>query len=223
MENLSTLFTSILSVIALFVLTRLMGYREISQFSMFDYIIGISIGSIAAEMATGIENYEKPFIAMIIYALACVLVSILTGKSVGFRKRLLGQPIFLMENGKIYYDKMKKARLDISELLMELRSRGNFNITLIENIILEVNGSFSVSLKNNNESLNKKIGINLIMDGEIIDKNLELLKMTRNNLILKANNEGIFDLREIMLAVFVENKVTFFKKCYSDEKRDFIF
>lgn len=213
----------IFSVFILFVLTKLMGYREISQFSMFDYVIGISIGSIAAEMATGIENFEKPLIAMIIYAIACLIISILTSKSVDFRKKLFGQPIFLMKDGIFYYDKLKKARLDISEVLMELRSMGYFNISLIKNVILEVNGKFSVALKNNDEELNNIIGINLIMDSEIIEKNINLLGISKDFLMAQANKEGLGKLKDIFLAVYIDDKIIFFRKCYSENKFDYIF
>ena len=66
MEILKVIFTSLLSVSALFILTKLMGNRQMSQLSMFDYINGITIGSIAAEMATSLENdFWLPPTAMI--------------------------------------------------------------------------------------------------------------------------------------------------------------
>ena len=72
-EILYIIALSLGSIIAIFVLTKLMGYRQMSQMSMFDYIIGITIGSIAAEMATSLEeNFIQPLTAMIVYALAAV-------------------------------------------------------------------------------------------------------------------------------------------------------
>ena len=68
MDLLKVALTSAASVVTLFLLTKLMGNKQLSQLSMFDYIIGISIGSIAAEFATELENPERTLIAMIIYA-----------------------------------------------------------------------------------------------------------------------------------------------------------
>lgn len=55
MEFLYILILSFVSIAVLFVLTKLSGSRQISEMSFFDYIVGISIGSIAAEMATNID------------------------------------------------------------------------------------------------------------------------------------------------------------------------
>lgn len=75
MEIFKILLTSIASVITLFILTKLMGNKQVSQLSMFDYIIGISIGSIAAEFATELENPEHSLAAMLIYGLSAYLLS----------------------------------------------------------------------------------------------------------------------------------------------------
>lgn len=70
-EILYIIALSLGSIIAIFILTKLMGYRQMSQMSMFDYVNGITIGSIAAEMATSLEeNFMQPLVAMIVYALA---------------------------------------------------------------------------------------------------------------------------------------------------------
>ena len=83
MEIINVVFASIGSLVVLFLLTKIMGYRQMSQLSMFDYINGITIGSIAAEMATSLESdFLKPLVAMIIYGLSAVLISFFTSKSI---------------------------------------------------------------------------------------------------------------------------------------------
>ena len=67
MDFLYIVLASICSIVVLFLLTKIIGNRQMSQLSMFDYINGITIGSIAAEMATAIEDVWQPLIAMIIY------------------------------------------------------------------------------------------------------------------------------------------------------------
>ena len=91
MDLLMVVGTSAASVVTLFILTKLMGNKQVSQLSMFDYIIGISIGSIAAEFATELENPERSFIALIIYALSAYIVSVVTGKSTKLRKIIIGR------------------------------------------------------------------------------------------------------------------------------------
>ena len=83
---------------------RLMGYRQMSQLSMFDYINGITIGSIAAEMATSLEDsVMPPVVAMIVYALVAILLSTLSEKSIILRRFIVGKSIILLNNGKLYY------------------------------------------------------------------------------------------------------------------------
>jgi len=78
MELLNVFFASLGSAVVLFILTKIMGKREMSQLSMFDFVTAITIGSIAAEMATALENdFMKPLIAMVVYALLSILISYL--------------------------------------------------------------------------------------------------------------------------------------------------
>ena len=71
---LETLSLAIISLIVLFILTKMMGYRQITQLSMYDYIIGITIGSIASEMVV-LDNFNdmiRPLTGMIVYTLFTV-------------------------------------------------------------------------------------------------------------------------------------------------------
>ena len=93
---------SISSLFVLFLLTKLMGNKEISQLSMFDYVIGITIGSIAAEMATSLENdFTQPLVAMIVYALITFIISIINSKILKVRRVINGESLVLYNNGKM--------------------------------------------------------------------------------------------------------------------------
>ena len=86
-----------------------------AQLDFFDYITGITIGSIAAEMATELEEPWKPLLAMVIYGAVTLLLSIATNKFPRMRKYLNGTPTILMDNGKLYRENLKKAKLALSE------------------------------------------------------------------------------------------------------------
>ena len=124
------IITSVSSIIILFILTRIMGKRQISQLTMFDYINGITIGSIAAEMATALDgDVWQPFFAMMIYALFAIMFSYLSMKSIKARRFLVGKPFLLYENGKLFEKNLKKAKLDINEFLTECRTNGYFYLS----------------------------------------------------------------------------------------------
>ena len=183
MEIINVVFASIGSLVVLFLLTKIMWYRQMSQLSMFDYINGITIGSIAAEMATSLESdFLKPLVAMIIYGLSAVLISFFTSKSIKFRRIVTGKSLILYENNKLYQNNLKKAKLDIDEFLIQCRNSGYFNLSDIQTAILESNGKISflpVSEKRpltpNDMNLNPQkedILTNVILDGKILEQNL---------------------------------------------------
>ena len=101
MDFIKVILTSLLSIVTLFILTKLMGNRQMSQLSMFDYINGITIGSIAAELATDLEgDFWQPVVAMAVYAVVTVCITFITTKSIGARRLLTGRWVILFENGK---------------------------------------------------------------------------------------------------------------------------
>lgn len=76
MEFVKIIWLSLGSILTLFVLTKIMGNKEMSQLNMFDYVIGITIGSIAAEMSTALESsFIQPLTAMIVYAVVTIIIS----------------------------------------------------------------------------------------------------------------------------------------------------
>lgn len=209
MELLKVAFMSVVSVITLFLLTKLMGNKQISQLSMFDYVIGISIGSIAAEFATELENPERTLIAMIIYAVIAYLVSLVTGKSTHMRKMINGKPLILFDKGKLYRENFKKAKIDLSDFLTHCRNQGYFDLLQIQTAVFEYNGSISIlpteahrPLEPSDIDMNpvqQEILVNVILDGNINEENL---KCTGNNKIWlekQLHQQGFHHADEIFL------------------------
>ncbi len=129
MELLKILYLSLGSLLVLFILTKLMGNREMSQLTMFDYIISITIGSIAAEMSTALESdFKQPLLAMVVYAVVSILISKLAEKSLKARRTLTTSSLILFDNGTLYKENFKKAKLDLNEFLMECRINGYFTL-----------------------------------------------------------------------------------------------
>ena len=140
-----TILATVGSIIVMFAISKLLGNKQISQLTLFDYINGITIGSIASEMAVSQEMDELivPVIAMVLYGLTGFLLSVLTMKSIHCRHFLSGKPILLIEKGKIYPENLKTAKLDVNDLLSRARTSGYFDISKIYYAILETNGTIS--------------------------------------------------------------------------------
>lgn len=144
MDLLQVAVTAVGAFVALFLLSKLMGHRQISELSVFDYVNGITIGSIAAEMATELEKPLRPLAAMVVWALLVWLLEALTSKCPRLRKYISGSPSIVFDNGKLYRRNMKKARLDLSEFLIQCRQQGFFDLGAIQTAVYEPDGRLTI-------------------------------------------------------------------------------
>lgn len=136
--------TTLGSFTAIFLAAKFIGHKQIAQLDFFDYITGITIGSIAAEMATELEQPWKPLTAIAIYAGVTFLLSVVTNKFPRTRRYLYGSSTILMDQGKLYRENLKKAKLDLEEFLVMCRQQGYFDLTSIQTAIFEFNGRLTI-------------------------------------------------------------------------------
>lgn len=233
MSIIKIVFLSLGSILVLFILTKLMGNREMSQLSMFDYIVGITIGSIAAEMSTSLENnFWEPVVAMVVYGIVATAISYLSCKSLKFRRFFSGKSKILLDNGKLYRKNFLKAKLDINEFLMQARINGFFNISDIQTAILEPNGRISfiplstkrpvnpVDLNINPPSDN--VVINLILDGIVLQENLQKTGKDIKWLEKELNKQKISSFNDVFLATYDnEQNLSVYVKWQKENKHDF--
>lgn len=214
--------TSVGSIIVMFLLTKLMGNKQMSELNMFDYITGITIGSIAAEMATAIEmDFVKPLLSMIIYGVAATVISFVASSSIRARRIINGRSVVLCKNGKLYKNNFKKTRLDINEFLTQCRVNGYFDVSEIELAMLEPNGRLSIlPVAVSRPATPKDLGIipqkseimvDVIIDGKVLEQNL---RHTGNNLQWLENevrSQG-YNINQIFLATCDRsNKLTVYE------------
>ena len=215
MDFISILGTAVLSVVSLFIITKIMGHKQVGQLDFFDYVSGITIGSIGAEMATEIEAPWKPLVALIIWGLASLGLNFLTRVLPKTRKYINGTPTVIIDNGVIYKQNMKAARLDLSELLLLCREAGYFDLDDIKTAIFEYNGKLSVLPRSEKAPLTASdmniktepahIGTEVIMDGRIMGENLVRMKKTEAWLLEMLNQSGYTSPKQVLLAVYKEN------------------
>lgn len=139
--------TSVLSLAMMFLITRWGGKRQIAQMSPFDYLNAVTVGSIAAEMATNLRAWYRPFTALLVYGLVTWGVEISACKSVTLRTFWSGRSTILMKDGVILKENLRKATIDLNEFLGQARIAGYFDPNEIETAILENNGQISFCLK----------------------------------------------------------------------------
>lgn len=224
---------SLTSLIVLFILTKLMGNKEMSQLSMFDYIISITIGSIAAEMSTALEDeFWQPLLAMFIYASVSIIISFISSKSLKARRIITGPTLILLDNGKLYFKNFKKAKLDLDEFLMLYRTNGYFNLSDIQTALLESNGKISFLPKAEKRPTitsdfdlkpkQDRITVNVILDKKIIYDNLEYTGNDYMWLQEQLTKQGINNIEDVFLATCdSENNLSVYTKNSLKNSHDF--
>ena len=222
MDIMGVILTALLSVAALFIITKIMGHKQVAQLDFFDYVSGITIGSIGAELATELEEPHKPLIALAIYGLTSIVLNFLTHKLPRTRKYINGTPTILMDNGKLYRKNLKKAKLDLSEFMLLCREQGYFDIDEIQVAVFEHNGKLSILPKAAKRPATPEdikitakathLGVEVIMDGRVMGENLSRLGRDENWLTKQLNLQGHGNAKEIFLAIYrpEEDKLTLY-------------
>lgn len=215
MSFLLLCLTTLLSFVALFLVDKVVGHKQLAQLDFFDYITGITIGSIAAELATELEEPWKPLTAMVIYGGITLLLSVITNKFPRSRKYLNGTPTILMDQGKLYRENLKKAKLDLSEFMVMCRQQGYFDLTSIQTAVFEYNGKLTIlpvssqrPVTPNDMNLapeQELVFTELIMDGRILEDNLKRMGLDLTWLDKQLKQRHIRSAKDVFLALCDRN------------------
>lgn len=208
---------AILSLVTLFLITKMLGKKQVSQLSLFDYVIGISIGNFAAEMTINLETNElNGILAVVLFGIFAYVISYLSMKSIVLRRFFMGTPTIIIENGKILENNMKKIKLDVNELLEELRASGYFNIGEVEYAVMEVSGDISILPKSeykpltphdmNIETDKSCMECIAIIDGKVMKNNLKEIGKNVYWLKKELKKNNYTDISKILLCT-VNNKL----------------
>ena len=211
MDYLKVLLSSVLSYAVLAVCAKVIGRKQISQLDSLDYITGITIGSIAAELATDLENMGGPLLALLVYMLLTWLTSIAGVRFNRSRKFLNGTPSIIMSNGKLYRENMKKAKLDLSDFMVMCREQGYFNLGDIHTAVFEYNGKLSILPVSGRrpatpEDMNlapaqETMFTELILDGRILEENMRRMGLNAAWLNKQLRRQGLRSADEVFLGL----------------------
>lgn len=216
---------SLFSLVILFFVTKLIGKKQVSELSLFDYVIGISIGNFTAEMTMNFESqYINGIFAIVTFGVIAYLVSLLSMKSIFIRRSVVGVPTVIIENGKILFKSLNKVKIDINDLLEQARNAGYFDLDEIAFAIMEVNGKISflakdkykqptkndLKLKINSDSL----CANIIIDSKLMINNIKNTDKSLDWFIKQLKIKGYNTYEDILLATYKDNKITIYRKEY---------
>lgn len=195
------LIRTVLSILVLLLIARILGKQTISNMTFHDFVTGITLGAIAANLAFNKElKLTHLILSLIVITITSYLLSVIALKSRKMRSWISGSPTVLIEGGKILEDNMRKVRYTLDSLDQALREKGIFDIEEVNYVLLEDNGMVSVLKKDEYQFVTKKdmklhpngqvFPVELIMDGKIIEKNLENNGLTKEWLELEVRRKG---------------------------------
>lgn len=232
-EILEVSYRAIISLVTLFLITKLLGKKQVSQLSLFDYVIGISIGNFAAEVTINLEaEWINGVVAVLIFGLVAYFVSIITMKSIVARRFFMGSPTIVIQNGKIIKESLKRVKLDINDLLEECRNNNVFDLNQINYALMEANGKLSILLKPEYLPLTPKdmkinsekngLVANIIIDKKIMQENLKQMNKDDKWLLKELKTKKV-KLEDILLCTMdINDKLTIYKQKENEEVKNIL-
>ncbi|NOU96877.1 DUF421 domain-containing protein [Paenibacillus sp. LMG 31456] len=227
MESIwETSFRTLIGFLVLLLLARMLGKKQLSQFTFFTYITGITLGNIAGELVLNRDiKMIDGITGLTVWALLTLGIEYVSLKSSKARVLLDGEPTIVIKNGKILEKAMASSRLNMDDLSMLLRDKNIFSVREVDYAILEPNGKLSVLKKQEEENATKKdlqiplkqrlyLPSELIVDGKIVARNLKELKLNQDWLEHQIKLSGVQSVEEVFFAelqsdgsVYVDKKI----------------
>ncbi|MFB4169579.1 YetF domain-containing protein [Virgibacillus sp. JSM 102003] len=216
----------ILAFLVLFILARIMGRKEISQMTFFNFVSAIAIGTIAGSLATSQNlSIRNGILALVGWALFTLVMGFIDIKSKGARKVTTGNPVIVIKDGKIMENSLRKTRLDIGSLNALLRQKNVFSMADVSYAIFETSGKLSVMKKEINQPVTKgdmnvlsttpntyPIATEVISDGVLNNKNLAKLNLDREWVESQINNANVDYLSQVFYAEVQQDGTLFIDK-----------
>lgn len=206
------LLRAIIAFTSLLIFGRILGKTQIAQMTFFEYVAGITIGSLAADLTTNLGVRPMAlYVGLVAWSALTLTVQFISLKGRWLGKMTEGEPVIVIQNGQIMENTLRKVRMQAIELSTLLRDKGVFDIATVEFAVLEPQGTLSVLVRSQDQPVTPKdlgistqyegLGIELVVDGAVMEQNLKRLKLNRAWLNEQLRLQNIGSLDEVFLAV----------------------
>lgn len=200
----------IIIYIILIVLARIIGRKLLGQLTFFDFVSGITLGTVAGSFVTTEVQGYYVILSLAIFTIMVIISGYITLKSMTIRNLIIGEPITLIKNGKIYEDNMRKIRYNQDILMMQLRERDVFDLEEVVDAILEPHGRLSVLKRSKDQPVtlkdlniftpNKGLPTELVKEGRILEHNLKKHNISHEWLFNQLSAKSVQRIEEVFLA-----------------------
>lgn len=218
---------SIIIYIFVTISTRVMGKRQIGELKPQELVITILISAVATiplqESSIPLANSIMPILIFVSFE---IIQSALSMKSLKFRNLIQGKPIIIIKNGVVQQNELLRLRFTMDDLIDALRQGNSFDISQVENAVIETNGTLSIQLKSEYSPITPKaaglkvpdseLPISVVMDGEMVTEYFGSTKFTEKEIQLIINSTDV-KIEEIMLLTISDNGQAYLIR--KDEKK----
>jgi len=173
------MYRTAMAVVILFLITKLLGKRQVSQLSLFEYITGISIGNIIGYISLDLDNqWYHGLVALAVWTCISVGIEFVTLHSRKVRDFVDGKARVLVKDGQVFKNSLKKERITADEFMEQLRKKNVYRMADVEFAVMEPSGEINVMMKKDYQPLNanllgwklgkEKPGSTVIIDGRLM-------------------------------------------------------
>lgn len=209
-EIASVIWMSLVLFIILLIMAKIVGRKLLSQMNYSEFVTAISMGTIAGAFVVNEVHGFYVLLSPLILAIATFLVSFTNLKTLAVRKVVEGEPVVVIQNGKILEKNMKKLRYNLDNLEAQLRGKDIFDISQVEFAVSETHGALSILKKSEYETVTKQdlgksatykgIATEIIKDGDVMDQNLKQNNLSFGWLYNELHKQGINDINDVVYA-----------------------
>lgn len=210
-KYLNVIVHTVTAIVFLFIMSRLMGKKQISQMTFFDYVAGIAIGSVSANFSVTKDlSFQSGLSSIFLWAMLPLIVSYLTLHKKKVRDVLAGVPTILVQNGLLIAENLNKARLSVEDVLEQLRLKNAYYISDVDMAVLEISGKVSVLFKPGKQKASMEavnfnpayrgLAANLIVNGKLMGENLKTMGRDEQWLKQEMEKQGYNAYNNILLA-----------------------
>ena len=214
-----TFIRAVIIYITVIIAMRIMGKRQIGELKPHELVITVLVSQVAS---IPLEDNSMPlanmFVPILIFVSFEIIVSAISMKSINFRNLIQGKPIFVIKNGKLDEKQMKRLRFTIDDLIDAIRQKDVFDISTVQDAVIETNGSISVLQKAEDTPVTPRqlklsvdevsTPITIVIDGKPVTEYLGEEKIKNSEIELVVNNSGK-DIKGIMLLTIDNSGNTF--------------
>jgi uncharacterized membrane protein YcaP (DUF421 family) len=177
-------------------LSRLIGKQLLGQLTFYDFVTGITLGTIGGGFVTTEVKGNYILLSATVFAILALITGYITLKNETIRKLVEGRPVIFVDNGKILERNMLKERYNLEDLMMQLREKNIFDLNQVKYAILEPHGKLSVIKQSDNYGISMEV----IREGKILQHNLMQQNLTHEWLYNQLMLLGVKDIKDIFIA-----------------------